>query len=109
MWFASQSCIGSLDCIWVLLVECLKFMASYSLHSAQELHEIVCTFLPSDLAEYALNKCVTQAETKRQDSKDGENSVDTPDQPDHYNFDLLEDQISDESNDDHILAWMVSI
>lgn len=84
-------------------------MASYSLHSALKLHEIMCILLPLDLAEYALNKCVTHAEPKRQISTDGEDSVDTPDQPDHYNFDLLEDQISDECNDDHILAWMVSM
>ena len=73
----------------------------------------MCIVLPTDLAEYALNKCVTQAEPKRQICTDGEDfvdgSADTPDQPDRYNFDLLEDQISDECNDDHILAWMVSM
>ena len=58
---------------------------------------------PTDLAEYVLNKCITQAEAKRQISIDGEGYVDgsgsfmgndptvTADQSVHYNFDYLED------------------
>ena len=58
---------------------------------------------PTDLAEYVLNKCITQAEPKRQLSIDGEGCVDssgsfmgndpraTADQSVHYNFDYLED------------------
>ena len=58
---------------------------------------------PTDLAEYVLNKCITQAEPKRQLSIDGEGYVDgsgsfvsndpkaTADQSVHYNFDYLED------------------
>ena len=43
-----------------------------------------------DIAEYVLNKCVTQA---------GE------DHPVKYNFDILEDQ---DSHEHHALVWMVS-
>ena len=58
---------------------------------------------PTDLAEYVLNKCITQAEPKRQISIDGEEHMDTigsfvgndptvtADQSVHYNFDYLED------------------
>ena len=46
-----------------------------------------------DLAEYVLNRFINQA---------------NEDQPVEYNFDILEDQISHEHHDNHILVWMVS-
>lgn len=61
------------------------------------------SFPTIDLAEYVLNKCITQAEPRRQISIDGEEDVDTTgsflnnnptltaDQSVHYNFDYLEE------------------
>ena len=74
-----------------------------------------CNPLPIDLAEYVLNKCITQDEPvqqiKRQISSDGEvsegNSTVTTDQPVHYNFEYLEDMDKDRGN--HILDCMVSL
>ena len=72
-------------------------------------------FLPIDLAEYVLNKCITQSHPERQIRISGENFVDSPtvtaDQPVHYNFDYLEDKdgrISHKHHGNHILDWMVS-
>ena len=74
---------------------------------------------PLDLAEYVLNKCITQPQPEQQISISGENFVDSPtvagDQPVHYNFDYLEDKGGRISRNDsykhhgnHILDWMVS-
>ena len=46
-----------------------------------------------ELAEYVMNKCITQAEE---------------DQPVKYNFDILEDQVPHEHHDHYTLVWMVS-
>jgi len=71
---------------------------------------------PLDLAEYVLNKCITQPHPERQISISGENFVEnnptvTADQPVHYNFEHLEGKdapISNKDNGNHILLWMVS-
>ena len=71
--------------------------------------------LLTDLAEYVLNKCITQPQPERQISINGEYFVDSPsvtgDQPVHYNIDYLEDEdgkISHKHHGNHILDWMVS-
>ena len=76
---------------------------------------LILVIPPIDLAEYVLNKCITQPQPKRQISISGENFVDSPtaagDQPVHYNFDYLEDKdrrISHKHHGNHILLWMVS-
>ena len=53
----------------------------------------ICNFPTVDLAEYVLNKCITQA---------GE------DHPVKYNFDCLEDQIPNDQHDNHTLLLMVT-
>ena len=67
---------------------------------------------PIDLAEYVLNKCITQSQPEQQISISGENFVDSPtvagDQPVHYNFDYLEDKDTYKHHGNHILEWMVS-
>ena len=67
---------------------------------------------PIDLAEYVLNKCITQPQPEQQISISGENFVDSPtvagDQPVHYNFDYLEDKDSYKHHGNHILDWTVS-
>ena len=49
--------------------------------------------------KYVLNKCITKDESKRQISIEGENFMDDPtvtaDQPVHYNFEHLEDNVLD--------------
>ena len=66
--------------------------------------------LSIDLAEYVLNKCVTQDEPERQISIDGGDFVDkstvAADKQVHYNFKILEDK--DQYHGNHILDWMVS-
>ena len=67
----------------------------YKRHSmVLSLVDYICTynFPIIDLAEYVLNKCITQA---------GE------DQPVKYNFDCLEDQIPSDQHDNHTLVLMV--
>ena len=72
-------------------------------------------FLPTDLATYVLNKCITQDEPaqrfEQQISSNGEALVGNPtvkaEQPVHYNFKYLEDNDKDHGN--HILDWMVSL
>lgn len=65
-----------------------------------------------DLAEYLLNKCITQDEPaqqiKRQNSSDvkGNSTVPT-DQPVHYNFEYLEGM--DKDHESPILDCMVSM
>ena len=54
---------------------------------------------PVDLAEYVLNKCITQAEPRQKGSH-----TETENQSVKYNFDFLEDEIPH----GHILVWMVS-
>ena len=66
---------------------------------------LICIISPPiDLAEYVLNKCITQ---EQEISNNGEDTIDGPiitaDRPVHYNFDILEDK--DHRN--HILLWMV--
>ena len=63
---------------------------------------VIITSLPIDLAEYVLNKCITQDE---QQISIGNflcsNPTVTADEPVNYNFDYLVE-------DNHILDWMVS-
>lgn len=74
----------------------------------------MCNPLPTDLAEYVLNECITQAEPmkgiKRQISREGEvlgNHTLTTDQPVHYKFEYLDDTDKDDRN--HILDCMVGL
>lgn len=58
------------------------------------------TSQPLELAEYVLNKCITKEEPKQEIAVDGKNfvdstSTDTADQPVHYNFEYLEDNVLD--------------
>ena len=60
------------------------------------LQQYICTqplHSCTELAEYVMNKCITQA---------GEG------QPVKYNFDILEDQIPHEHHNHYTLVWMVS-
>ena len=73
------------------------------------------TTFSTDLAEYVLNKCITQSQPEHQISISGEDFVDSPivtgDQPVHYNFHSLEDsdeKLSHNYHGNHILDWMVS-
>ena len=76
-------------CVKVLYLEMVQYICTQPLHTYTE------------LAEYVMNKCITQA---------GE------DHPVKYNFDILEDQVPQEHHDqvpqehhDHYtLVWMVS-
>lgn len=72
----------------------------------------LCNPFTIDLAEYLLNKCITQDEPaqqiKRQNSSDVKgNSTAPTDQPVHYNFEYLEGMDKDHENP--ILDCMVSL
>ena len=54
---------------------------------AKKCSYVLLTSQPTELAEYVLNKCIT----KDKDS----NSTDTANQPVHYNFEHLEDNVLD--------------
>lgn len=70
--------------------------------------------LPTDLAEYVLNKCITQPQPEQQININEEDFVDSPsvtgDQPVHYNIDYLEDKDGKiyKHHGNHTLDWMVS-
>ena len=73
---------------------------------------LILVIQTTDLAEYVMNKCITQPQPERQISISGENFVDSPtvagDQPVHYNFDYLDQKDSYKHHGNHILDWMVS-
>ena len=80
----------------------------------------LCNRFTIDLAEYLLNKCITQDEPaqhfKRQNSSDGEGNLTViTDQPVHYNFEYLEgmdkdhESPMDKDHESPILDCMVSL